>query len=336
MLTFRQLETFREVMRSRTTRAAAENLHVSQPAVSNAIRQMEAQIGFDLFERVGNRLVPTPDAEEILRDSDAIFELYRVFTERVAQRRETTTGTLRIVCTPPVANALMPEPIRSFTESRPDLRISLDSHRIDGLFESLETRRADIGFALNPPERPGLVREVLARAQMVCAFPEGHPLSEKLVIRAEDLEAYPLVLFEPESKLNLLLRDTYLTESLRAKAVAEVRYTNLACLLAEAGLGPTLVDSLTVVAGRRYRLDYRSLYPAQRISVCAVTRAGEPPKRVQTSFLDAVRRSQALERIEEFGLRQGDEGAGGPAQREADEPTAAATDHSFTHGYDLP
>lgn len=299
MLTFRQLETFREVMRSRTTQAAAETLRISQPAVSNAIRQMEAHIGFDLFERVGKRLVPTPDAEEIFRDSEAIFELYSVFTQRLESRKSNTIGALRIVCTPPVANALMPPAISDFVAGRPKVRINLDSRRIDGLFEALETRRADLGFALNPPERPNLVRQPLALVQMVCAFPPGHPLMEKSAITADDLNDYPLVLFEPDSKLNLILQENYLTENLRANAVAEVRYTSLACLLAEAGIGPTIVDSLTA-AGQRYKLEYRPLYPDQQVAVCALYRADEPPKRLQTAFLDQVRHSSALNTLHEF------------------------------------
>lgn len=288
-------------MRCRTTQAAADALMVSQPAVSNAIRQMETQIGFELFERVGKRLVPTPDAEEILRDSEAIFELYNVFSQRIASRKSNAIGTLRIVCTPPIANALMPPVIRDFVASRPKVRINLDSRRIDGLFEALATRRADIGFALNPPKRPGFESKPLAQAQMVCAFPPGHALSEKLAVTATDLEAYPMVLFEPASKLNLILRDNFMSQSLRDNACAEVRYTSLACLLAEAGIGPTLVDSLTAHAGHRYKLEYRPLYPPQPIAVCALFRANEPPKRVQTAFLDAVCNSGALAGIEEFG-----------------------------------
>lgn len=306
MLTFRQLETFREVMRCRTTQAAAEELKVSQPAVSNSIRQMESQIGFDLFERAGKRLVPTPDAEEILRDSDAIFELYDVFAQRIASRKSNALGTLRIVCTPPVANALMPSVIRDFVATRPKVRINLDSRRVDGLFEALETRRADIGFALNPPARSGLKRIPLVRAQMVCAFPPGHPLSDKLAITANDLEDYPMVLFEPDSKLNLILRDGFMSSRLRERACAEVRYTSLACLLAEAGIGPTLVDSLTAHQGHRYKLEYRPLYPPQPIEVCALVRSSEPPKRVQAAFLEEVRNSPALAGIEEFGNTDGD------------------------------
>ncbi|MAC78485.1 MAG: hypothetical protein CML66_10520 [Rhodobacteraceae bacterium] len=306
MLTFRQLEFFREVMRSRTTQAAAAALRVSQPAVSNAIRQMETQIGFDLFDRVGKRLVPTPDAEEIFRDSEAIFELYNVFAQRLESRKTNTMGTLQIVCTSSVANALMPPVIRDFIATRPDVRINLDSRRLDDLYDSLESRRADIGFALNPRPRPGLECEELALAQMVCAFPPGHPLSEKLAIAASDLADYPLVLFEPGSKMNLILEDNYLNDHLRTHARARVRDKALACRLAEAGVGPTLVDSLTAYAGHRYDLDYRPLYPTQPVTVCAIYRNTEPPKRVQTAFLDAVRNSDALAGVVEFGRTEDD------------------------------
>ncbi len=77
MLNLRQLEIFREVIRCQTTVGAAEALAISQPAVSNAIRQIESQLGIPLFDRVGNRLVPTDEAREVMRGSEPIFSLYR-------------------------------------------------------------------------------------------------------------------------------------------------------------------------------------------------------------------------------------------------------------------
>ena len=303
MLTLRQLETFREVMRSRTTVGAARALRVSQPAVSNSIRQMEAQIGFELFERAGNRLVPTPDAEEMFRDSEAIFSLYHAFTHRIESRQQSAAGNLRLVGTPPLANALIPGAVKEFLVARPAVRVSVDTRRIDGVLESVATRMADIGFALNPPEREGLVREELATAQMVCAFPPGHPLEDKVAVSSADLAGYPLVLYEPQSRLNLLLTRSFLTPQLRENAVAEVRYSSLACLMAEAGLGVTLVDSLTGIAGGRYRLCFRPLYPTQSVPVCVIFRGGEPAKRVQSAFLADLRRSAILGSLEEFGAK---------------------------------
>ena len=301
MLNLRQIETFREVMRARTTVGAAKALRVSQPAVSNAIRQMESQIGFDLFERIGNRLVPTPDAEEMFRDSEAIFALYHAFSHRVESRQRSAAGNLRLVGTPPLANALLPVALRDFLADRPGVHLNVDTRRIDGVIESVATRMADIGFALNPPEREGILRERIATAQMLCAFPPDHPLETKMAVSAEDLEPYPLVLFEPASQLNLLLSQSFLTPAHRRHAVAEVRYSSLACLMAEAGLGVTIVDSLTCRPAERYRLVYRPLWPTQPVPVCTMVRAGEPPKRVQTAFLQALAASPVLREIEEFG-----------------------------------
>jgi DNA-binding transcriptional LysR family regulator len=69
----RQLEVFRAVMRNRSLTAAAEALHVSQPAVSKLLRHFETQIGYKLFERLGGRLVPTAEAQLLYRDADRIF-----------------------------------------------------------------------------------------------------------------------------------------------------------------------------------------------------------------------------------------------------------------------
>ena len=302
MLTLKQLETFREVMRAGSTVAAARALHVSQPAISNTLRQMESRIGFDLFERRGNRLVPTPDAEEMYRDSEAIFGLWHAFAHRVSRRRLSAAGTLRIVCTPPLANAPLPGVLRGYLRAHPDVRLMLDTRRIDGVLEAIALRSADIGFALNPPDRDGLHRERIATTQMVCCFPPGHPLSERLSVTSADLEDLPLVIYEPSSRLSLLLDDGFLTQRMRANAVAEVRYSSLACQLVEAGLGVAIVDALTVGSSGRYRLDCRPLHPVRKVPVMAITRADETPIRIQSSFLRHLRGAPELREIDEFAM----------------------------------
>ncbi|MFV0491267.1 MAG: LysR family transcriptional regulator [Pseudorhodobacter sp.] len=293
MFTFRQLETFREVMRARTTIGAASALRISQPAVSNTIRQMEDRAGFPLFERLGNRLVPTPDAEEIYRDSEAIFTLYAAFNQRIDMRKRSQSGSLRLVITPPVANALIPRALGEFLTHRPAIGISVDTRRVDGVLEAIETRMADIGFALNPPEREGIQTETIALGEMVCCFRPGHRLEARERITAEDLKAEKLILFEPESSLDRAMADI-VDKIGRGNVVAEVRYSSVACLMAEAGLGVTLADTFTAVHGGRYRLTSRPLSPPQRVALKVLTRRGEPAKRIQTVFLAELARSEAL------------------------------------------
>lgn len=299
MLTLRQLEIFREVVRARTTVGAAEALGVSQPAVSNAIRQIETNVGFALFERIGNRLVPTPDAEEMFRDSEAIFTLHTAFTQRIESRRRGEAGNLRIVTTPPLANALVPGALREFASRRSTPRVHLDTRRVDGVLDAVLARSADIGLALDPPPRKGLAVRRIATAQMVCVFAPGHPLEDRSAVSAADLDGHEVILFERQSPLALVLQ-RFVTDTMRSRASTTVRYSGLACLLAEAGLGVALVDSTTGICGGRYTLSVRPLYPALPVPICALTREGEPPKRVQQAFLEALVNSGSVHTVEEF------------------------------------
>ena len=295
MLNLRQLEIFREVMRTRTTVGAAKALRVSQPAVSNAIRQMESQVGMALFERTGNRLVPTPEAEEIFRGSEAVFSLYHAFSHRIEGLRRREIGELRVLATPPLANAILPQALRTFLATRPNVRVSVDTRRVDGVIEGVETRMADIGLAVMPPDRDNIDALHIATGQMVCAFPHGHPLEEKLAVTVDDLRKHPLVVYEPKSRFNLMLQRSYFSAELHRNIVAEVRYSSLGCLLAEAGIGVTIVDSFTGMAGDRYRLSYRPLHPVQEVKAYAMVLRGERPKRLVSAFLDQMARLESSE-----------------------------------------
>lgn len=291
MLSLRQLEVFREVMRLRTTMAAARSLRISQPAVSNAIRQLEEQCGFALFDRRGNRLAPTADATDLYQDGEAIFGLYHALAKKIEDRRASAAGRLRIVCTQPIANAIIPAAVAPFLARRPGVLLSVDTGGIDEIMNAVESRTADLGLSLVAPERSGLAVETIASARMVCAFRPGHRLEKLKRVSAADLADTPLILYDRRSRLSLLLEERFLNAALRRNEIAAVPFSSMACLLAEAGLGVALVDSLTAVAGSRYRLDTRPLYPAESAPVRMITRITETPSRVLASFMAELRRS---------------------------------------------
>ncbi|MCQ0969895.1 LysR substrate-binding domain-containing protein [Paracoccus sp. TK19116] len=293
MFTLRQLETFREVMRQRTTVGAAEALKISQPAVSNALKQMEERAGLVLFERLGNRLVPTPDAEEIFRDTEAIFKLYGAFNHRIEARKRSELGSLRIVATPPVANGLIPGMVSRFLAQRPSVHLNIDMRRMSGVLESVEARMADIGFGLNPMPRDGLEIRVIGQVPLLCCFRPGHRLEQHDRIGGRALRGEKMIVYEPGSPIDQLAANLITTE-MRDRAAAEVRYSSLACLMAEAGMGIAIADSLTAVSGERYRLSHRPLDPPLTAPVCVVLRAGEPMKRVQAAFLSEIERAIAI------------------------------------------
>lgn len=290
MLNLRQLEIFREVIRCQTTVGAAEALAISQPAVSNAIRQIEAQLGLPLFDRIGNRLVPTAEAQEVMRGSEPIFSLYQAFSQKLKDLRDTRTGSLRVLSTPSLSNALVPRALTAFLASRPDMHVFFDVRRTPGVVEGVETGFVDLGFSLSPQPRPGIEATAICTGQMVCVCPPDHPLADRSKISATDLAAYPLVGFEPGTPLGFALNQGFWTPALQERVMVETRYSGTACLLAESGVGVAVVDSFAVVGGR-YDLIFRPLSPRVPIQAFALTARGQPPKRVVRAFLKEVKAS---------------------------------------------
>jgi len=290
MLNLRQLEIFREVMRCQTTIGAAEALGLSQPAVSNAVKHMETKLGFPLFDRTGNRLSATAEAREMLRDSDPIFQMYRSFSQKLHGLKDGRLGNLRLLATPPIANALVPTALRSFLGTRPDLHVFFDVRRVEGIIEGLETGFADLGISLEPNARPGLAAERIGTGEMVCVFPEDHPLAETCEVSVADLRKHSYIGFEHGARLGSLLDREFFGPAGPQPSVVDVRYSNTACLMAECGVGVAIVDSFTGITGSRYRLAFRPLRPRVTVAAYALYPKERSPKRLVRAFIEELKR----------------------------------------------
>jgi DNA-binding transcriptional LysR family regulator len=166
-MNLRQLEILRAVIRHRTTVAAADELALSQPAISNALKAMEAQAGFALFERVNNRLFPTTEALTLYKESEAIFALHAKLENRVRDLRECRTGLLSIVATPPLAYSIIPRALSDFLRRRQQTRVFFDVRRYEGIIDGVSSRVAELGFALGLSHHPGIAHEVVHTGEMV-------------------------------------------------------------------------------------------------------------------------------------------------------------------------
>ncbi|MCF4130002.1 LysR family transcriptional regulator [Methylobacterium sp. SyP6R] len=288
MLNLRQLQIFRELIQCQTTVSVAQSLGLSQPTVSNAIKHMESQLGFALFERSGNRLVPTQEAMDIYRDSEPIFKMMLSFSRRLADVRDTRVGSLRLLATPPIANAVVPSALRSFKSTRPDVSVTFDVHRTDGVIDGVESGRADLGVSLEPYMRPGLEFELIGTGQMVCAFQPGHPIGANHEISEDVIRSYPLICYASDTRFGSLLRREFFNEP-PSEGSIEVQYSYTACLLAEAGLGVALVDSFTSIHGSRYKIDVRPLRPGVSVDAYVIYQKSRAPKRLVRAFIDQLK-----------------------------------------------
>ena len=279
------------MIRHHTTVAAAADLALSQPAVSNALKVMEAQAGFALFERINNRLFPTPEALSLYKEAESIFAQHAQLEGRVRDLRENRAGYLRLVATPPLGYSIVPPALKRFLVSRPNVRVFFDVRRYEGIIEGVTTRVAELGFALGLSRHPGIGSEVVYRGAMVCVFPPGHALAALDTITPADLAPYPFIGLERGTRLGEAVRASFEDAGIPFRSTVEVRYCNTACVLAAVGVGVSVVDPFSPSQGGSHDLVVRPFLPTTPAVAYVLWSEAQPLSRLAKAFLDEIRMS---------------------------------------------
>ena len=241
----RQIEFFNAVMVNKSTTAAAEALRTSQPTVSRELRELEKQIGFDLFHRFGRRLTPTSQAQllhsVVLRSFVGLEEISRV----AMSIRGHGADHLRIACIPAYAEAILPVVANRFLASRKHVHLSVHSLEEVMLVNDLTTRIFDIGLTEGSHSYDRATTESIDVGELMCVLPTNHPLTSRSVLEPRDFEGVEFVYFSREDpyrrKLDAIFEEAGVTRRYRV----ETTTATSVCSMVAAGVGVSIVNPLT-------------------------------------------------------------------------------------------
>jgi DNA-binding transcriptional LysR family regulator len=237
-------------MTSQTTVGASRVLGISQPAVSNALGQLESELGFRLFNRLGNRLVPREEAKTLFGASEAMFMYSEALDQTVEDIRENRLGHVRVSATPQLGHSMLPQAIQRFMVGKPEVKVVcavVDSYKV---IESVEALAADFGLAiaLEPELKHALQMVKIASIDMVCVVPPGHPLVRRKRVAPADLKPYPLIGLSSLARVSSLIAAAFRDAGVPYRVAVEARYSETACMLAGAGVGVAVVDAFSAIA----------------------------------------------------------------------------------------
>ncbi|WP_374441176.1 LysR substrate-binding domain-containing protein [Stella sp.] len=275
---------------------AAERLGIQQPPLSQQIKAMEAQLGFQLFRR-------KPRGVELTESGRVLFEEARAIMLRLAQAERDARrvargeqGQLRVGVAPTAPfHPLVPGVLRAFREAWPAVTVTLDECLSRQAVQGLREARLDAAFLrAEPPAEPGLAVDRLLDEPMVAAVPAAHPLAVAVAPRPlRDFAAESFIAFARVEGPGMF--DATLAACLKAGFTPRLgqeapRITSTLSLVA-AGLGVALVPASL----RRVQMDgvaYCELAPCDRPSVplCLATRR-EPGSPILRNFATLVRRA---------------------------------------------
>ncbi|MCG2591349.1 LysR substrate-binding domain-containing protein [Ramlibacter sp. XY19] len=286
-MNLRQMEVFRAVMLAGGVSGAAELLHVSQPAVSKLLAQCARQLGFPLFARVKGRLVPTPEAQELHAEIDALWRGVQRVHDVSKSLASPRGGTLSLGVSASFAPYLVPRALALLAEQFPDLQTRMEILVTPILIEALQTRAIDIGVALLPIEHPNLVRVQSHECGFAFVAPPRHKLAKKRIVTPADLADQRVIGSPPDTPYGQALLRAYGKEGASLKVHFQVRSATSACWQAQAGGGVAVVDRAAVAGPAFTRLAVRPFQTRERLPLAVLRNRFRPPSVVQEAFCEA-------------------------------------------------
>ena len=301
-MNLRQLEIIYAVLRTGSVTDAARALHISQPAVSIALRQYEDRLGARIFERRKGRLVATAEARSLFPDIEDLFERLGIVQRRLHDMILGQSGTLALASTAAVLSSDLADAVARFRRDWPSVRIEIRRMTTTQVIERVARGDAEVGLAHLEAQEHGLSVERLADIQVVCAVPSDHALAAKRVVRLEDLSAWPIITYSPDSNIGRPLRRAFAALGLTLNDVVTINDAATGLHLARVGAGVALVGHLESAPISVAGVAIRAIEPALPVPVLLLTRPDRALSQNAQRMVDLLR-----------GIRAGSPGSPAPA-----------------------
>lgn len=198
MFDFR-IRVFHTVAKRLSFTKAAEELYITQPAVTKHIRELEAHFKQKLFERNGNKIQLTIAGKVLLRHSETLFLLYREIAIDMNELVKEQKGRLRIGASTTVSQYVLPPRLSSFRHKFRDIDLTLSSGNTEQIENALLNNEIDIGIIEGHSKNRSIQYTHFLKDEIVLVCNINHPMASRKSLAPEELKSIPLLIREPGS-----------------------------------------------------------------------------------------------------------------------------------------
>lgn len=189
---FQALEQFVALARTKNFTRAAEELHLSQSALSRSIQKLEDQLGKPLFERKPREVILTGVGEVLHERAKEILKLVdETFSELSEAGRR---SRIRLGAIPTIAPYFLPKLLGQFAEKHPDISVMVQEDTTDSLIKSCRHGEIDLAIVAQPIIAKDLEVEPLFTEELLLVLPMGHPLAKQSSVEVDAVDSYPFVM----------------------------------------------------------------------------------------------------------------------------------------------
>jgi DNA-binding transcriptional LysR family regulator len=290
----RQLAAFCAVVDRKSFSQAAEQLGVTQPAVSLQIRSLEKRLGQRLLDRSGRRVEPTEAGQRLYRSAQRLLAMEEQLLEEVAGNGDgELKGRLEIGCSTGPGATVLPLLLCQFQEANPGVSISLSVNDTQHVIDLVANRELELGVVGAATRHRGVSFEPFFRDEVVLAVPPGHRFAGK-TIELDELRAETLILMQEGAGVRQMIEEELRRAGLRVRDLdvrLELGLQESVKAAVAAGHGVTFISRSSLepelAAGSLAAARVRGLGPTREISLVRST--GRTPSRVADAFVEFAR-----------------------------------------------
>ena len=256
--TFRQLKTFEAVARLLNYTRAAEELHLSQPAISMQIKQIEEHAGIALFEQIGKKTFLTQAGENVRRLSLAMLSQVKDCDDSLASLRGATGGHLELTVVS-TAKYFAPQLLSAFSKPHAGVTIKLSVNNREQVIQQLMENRVDLAIMGRPPRGLNAIASAFAKHPHGIIAPPDHPMAKKKRINLKLLAGENFLIRESGSGTRTSMERVFTDHHVKLASSMELASNETIKQAVMAGLGLSYLSLHTVglelAAGKLVRLD---------------------------------------------------------------------------------
>ena len=245
----RRLQVFYTVARLLSFTKAAEDLHMTQPAVTFQVRQLEEQFNTRLFDRTHNRISLTEAGKKVYQSSERIFEIYSEMDNAVRELTGDISGVLILGASTTIAEYMLPVLLGDFKAQHPDVTVRLRVANTDGIVSQVENNEIDLGVVEAPVTNKNLVVEECSTDQLVVIVPPGHKLATESIIPLKRLSDFPFICREEGSGTREVMLENMHNSGIEPNELnVSMELGSLEAIkgAVEAGMGISVVSAATI------------------------------------------------------------------------------------------
>jgi DNA-binding transcriptional LysR family regulator len=230
---------------------AAETLHLSQPAVSLHIRQLEECAGHRLLERVGKRAFPTKAGDVVLEHAARALGELEAARQALERLRGIVAGRIRVGTGATASTYLLPPLLRRLRSRYPSLELVVVTGNSAEIVAAVAANQLDLGIVTLPVSARSLAVSPLCIDPLVAIAGAGHAWRKRQAIMAADLARHPLILYERGGTIRRVIDEWFRRARVTPRVAMELGNGEAIKKLVEAGLGLSITSSMSIKAERR-------------------------------------------------------------------------------------